>query len=361
MPWTGITSVGGRGREWERFDSHLCNDPVLQRHLKADTLRCRRFSSPAMDATDRRIVALLRENARRSFQDIGTARPPVRAGGQAPRRPARARRRGARLHRDRRPGGVRLARRGVRRPVLRGQHAGRGDQAGRPARAGVVSAHTVAGEASALLHVMAAGHQGPRAGARAHPRHRGRDPHRDRGRPLDPVHAMRRPFPDGRPPSIRDFMAFEEHVRNARAQPRLRGAGRLVRDPGLLLHQPRRGVRRRRRHPQAARHPDARLRARAGLRDRRRRPARGLHDHERLLRPRPAGARDAGRPRAGQGQGLRHRAGPGPGLARRAARRPGHARHRARQRRGAHRLPHRRHALLLGRAARRPRRATRRA
>ena len=29
---------------------------------------------------------------------------------------------------------------------------------------------------------------------------------------------MRRSFPDGRPPSIRDFMAFEEHVRNARRQ-----------------------------------------------------------------------------------------------------------------------------------------------
>jgi fumarylacetoacetate (FAA) hydrolase len=28
---------------------------------------------------------------------------------------------------------------------------------------------------------------------------------------------MRRPFPEGRPPSVRDFMAFEEHVRNARA------------------------------------------------------------------------------------------------------------------------------------------------
>ena len=28
---------------------------------------------------------------------------------------------------------------------------------------------------------------------------------------------MRRPFPDGTPPSIRDFFAFEEHVRNARA------------------------------------------------------------------------------------------------------------------------------------------------
>jgi fumarylacetoacetate (FAA) hydrolase len=29
---------------------------------------------------------------------------------------------------------------------------------------------------------------------------------------------MRRAYPDGQPPSIRDFMAFEEHVRGARAQ-----------------------------------------------------------------------------------------------------------------------------------------------
>jgi fumarylacetoacetate (FAA) hydrolase len=28
---------------------------------------------------------------------------------------------------------------------------------------------------------------------------------------------MRRPYPEGRPPSIRDFIAFEEHIRNARA------------------------------------------------------------------------------------------------------------------------------------------------
>jgi fumarylacetoacetate (FAA) hydrolase len=28
---------------------------------------------------------------------------------------------------------------------------------------------------------------------------------------------MRRAYPDGRPPSIRDFMAFEEHIHNARA------------------------------------------------------------------------------------------------------------------------------------------------
>jgi fumarylacetoacetate (FAA) hydrolase len=33
---------------------------------------------------------------------------------------------------------------------------------------------------------------------------------------------MRRPYPDGRPPSIRDFYAFEEHVRNARSS---RGGG----------------------------------------------------------------------------------------------------------------------------------------
>ena len=31
---------------------------------------------------------------------------------------------------------------------------------------------------------------------------------------------MRRPYPDGRPPSIRDFMAFEEHIVNARNRSR---------------------------------------------------------------------------------------------------------------------------------------------
>ena len=33
---------------------------------------------------------------------------------------------------------------------------------------------------------------------------------------------MRRPYPDGRPPSIRDFMAFEEHISNARGNRGLR-------------------------------------------------------------------------------------------------------------------------------------------
>jgi 2-keto-4-pentenoate hydratase/2-oxohepta-3-ene-1,7-dioic acid hydratase in catechol pathway len=33
---------------------------------------------------------------------------------------------------------------------------------------------------------------------------------------------MRRPYPDGRPPSVRDFMAFEEHISNARRNRGLR-------------------------------------------------------------------------------------------------------------------------------------------
>ena len=55
---------------------------------------------------------------------------------------------------------------------------------------GVVSAHTVAGEASAMLHVMARGHAGPRAVPRADPRHGRHQPDGDRGRALDPVRAL---------------------------------------------------------------------------------------------------------------------------------------------------------------------------
>ncbi len=108
-----------------------------------------------MDQTDRRIVALLRENARRSFKDIGEA---VHLTAPA------VKRRVDRLERD----GVILGYTAVVDPHAYGWHAeafvdlyceGRMPadsikQAveGEP---GVVSAHTVAGEASALLHVMA--------------------------------------------------------------------------------------------------------------------------------------------------------------------------------------------------------------
>ncbi len=108
-----------------------------------------------MDAIDQKIVALLRENARRSFQDIGRE---VHLSAPA------VKRRVDRLERD----GVILGYTAIVDPPAFGWHAeafvdlfcdGR-----MPAEAikraverepGVVSAHTVAGEASALLHVMA--------------------------------------------------------------------------------------------------------------------------------------------------------------------------------------------------------------
>jgi DNA-binding Lrp family transcriptional regulator len=108
-----------------------------------------------MDATDREIVALLRENARRSYQDIGR-----RVHLSAPA----VKRRVDRLERS----GVILGYTTVVDPPVFGWHAEafvdlycEGMMAGEAIKRavesepGVVSAHTVAGEASALLHVMA--------------------------------------------------------------------------------------------------------------------------------------------------------------------------------------------------------------
>jgi DNA-binding Lrp family transcriptional regulator len=108
-----------------------------------------------MDAVDRRIVALLRENARRSFKDIGDA---VHLTAPA------VKRRVDRLERD----GVILGYTAVVDPRAYGWHAeafvdlyceghmpGEAIKQAVEGEAGVVSAHTVAGEASALLHVMA--------------------------------------------------------------------------------------------------------------------------------------------------------------------------------------------------------------
>jgi DNA-binding Lrp family transcriptional regulator len=108
-----------------------------------------------MDDTDRRIVALLRENARRSFQDIGQH---VHLSAPAVKR---------RIDRLERVGVIR----GYTAEVDAGAFGWHAEafvdlycEGGMPAEAikravageaGVVSAHTVAGEASALLHVMA--------------------------------------------------------------------------------------------------------------------------------------------------------------------------------------------------------------
>jgi DNA-binding Lrp family transcriptional regulator len=108
-----------------------------------------------MDATDRRIVALLRENARRSFKDIGEH---VHLTAPA------VKRRVDRLERE----GVIRGFTTVVDPRAFGWHAeafvdlyceghmpGEAIKRAVEPEPGVVSAHTVAGEASALLHVMA--------------------------------------------------------------------------------------------------------------------------------------------------------------------------------------------------------------
>jgi DNA-binding Lrp family transcriptional regulator len=108
-----------------------------------------------VDGTDREIVALLRQNARRSYQDIGRH---VHLSAPA------VKRRVDRLERS----GVILGYTAIVDPPVFGWHAeafvdmyceGRmpGEAIKRAVQnePGVVSAHTVAGEASALLHVMA--------------------------------------------------------------------------------------------------------------------------------------------------------------------------------------------------------------
>jgi DNA-binding Lrp family transcriptional regulator len=119
-------------------------------------LRCNSMrEQPRIDAVDRQIVALLRENARRSFKDIGE-----RVNLSAPA----VKRRVDRLERE----GVILGYTAVVDNHAFGWHAeafvdlfcegrmpGEAIKRAVEREPGVVSAHTVAGEASALLHVMA--------------------------------------------------------------------------------------------------------------------------------------------------------------------------------------------------------------
>jgi DNA-binding Lrp family transcriptional regulator len=109
-----------------------------------------------MDDIDRSIVALLRENARRSYQDIGRY---VHLSAPA------VKRRVDRLEQE----GVILGYTAIVNPPAFGWHAeafvdlycagkmpGADIKRAVEGEPGVVSAHTVAGEASALLHLMAA-------------------------------------------------------------------------------------------------------------------------------------------------------------------------------------------------------------
>jgi DNA-binding Lrp family transcriptional regulator len=109
-----------------------------------------------MDEIDQRIVALLREDARRSYQDIG---------GRVHLSAPAVKRRVDRLERD----GVLLGYSAIVDPGAYGWSAeafvdlycdgampAAAIRTAVIAEPGVVSAHTVAGEASAILHVMAA-------------------------------------------------------------------------------------------------------------------------------------------------------------------------------------------------------------
>ena len=108
-----------------------------------------------MDEIDRKIVALLRENARRSFKDIG---------GYVHLTAPAVKRRVDRLEAE----GVLLGYTAIVDPQAFGWHAeafvdlycegrmpGAAVKRAVEKEPGVVSAHTVAGEASAMLHVMA--------------------------------------------------------------------------------------------------------------------------------------------------------------------------------------------------------------
>ena len=127
----------------------------------------------AMDPVDETIVALLREDARRSYLDIGRH---VHLSAPA------VKRRVDRLERD----GVILGYTAIVDPTAFGWNAEafvdlycEGDVSGEAIKRavepepGVLSAHTVAGEASALPACPGARHQEPRAGARADPRRQG--------------------------------------------------------------------------------------------------------------------------------------------------------------------------------------------
>ena len=136
------------------------------------------------------------------------------------------------------------------------------------------------------------------------------------------------------PPAVRDFYAFEQHVKTARA---LRGQEvppEWYEIPVFYFSNPAAiyGPEDEIPHPPDTKELDYELEVAAI--DRGRRPDRRLHDHERLVRARSSARGDEGRAGTGEGQGLRHQPrarARDAGRVRRDERRDG----RARERRGA--------------------------
>ena len=206
MPSSGISSVAATGRLSATVSVlHLGSSPrpdrrspfmisALRGGSQGRFVASTRPRSPCMDEIDHRIVALLRENARRSFQDIGS-RVSLSAPAVKRRVDRLERERGhPRLLGERRPGGDRLEHPRLRRALLRGPDVGRGGpRRGRRAPRGRGRLHDRRRAERDPARARRR-HPAPRAGAGADPRDPGRDPHADPGRALDPVRA-----PDARP------------------------------------------------------------------------------------------------------------------------------------------------------------------
>ena len=194
MPWSGIGSVGRRGRGSGSLliESHARHDPLVMRPpaMANRCVECASFSAQ-MDDIDQQIVALLRENARRSFQDIGGHVSLSAPGGQAAGRPARGRRGHPGLRRGRRSGRVRLAHARVRRPLLRGADGAGEIRSAVVERTPRSSRPTPSPARQRDPPRARAGHRAPRGRARAHPRHAGHHAHADPGRAVDALRAPR--------------------------------------------------------------------------------------------------------------------------------------------------------------------------
>ena len=204
MPSSGISSLRPRRASAAAVSSaiallsssptaDLCSayDSRVEALLQGRFLASRAAPTPRMDQIDHRIIALLRENARRSFQDIG--------GRVALSAPA-VKRRVDRLERD---GVIRGYSANVDPSAIgwnthafvelfcEGRMSGeRGPRRGRRVPRGRGRLHDRR-RAERDPAPPRRRHPAPRGGAGAGPRHPGRDPHPDPGRALDPVRAPR--------------------------------------------------------------------------------------------------------------------------------------------------------------------------
>src|SRR5215210_2509598 len=193
MPWTGMRSLTGTGGALVVAVvvvvamSEMI--PLFQRAINTGSLR-RWHTSGAYGRHRPENRCVASPERAQIVQGHRLARRPDRPGGEAARGPARGERGDPRLHRDGRSACIRMARGGVRGPLLRGPHAGRLDQAGGRGGGGRgVSPHG-RGRGERASPRDGPRHPGPRAVPGADPRNGRHQPHRHRGGALDPVRTL---------------------------------------------------------------------------------------------------------------------------------------------------------------------------